>query len=64
MSDIKSCLNCGSTLVEYLYVETHPSIHCKDCNILVTRLTEDQLSELRDQLNDLKDIKEIINNKD
>jgi len=60
MSEIKSCPHCGSTRVEYLNLDIHPSFHCKDCNILMTKLTDEQLQDIHEQFQDLKDIKSII----
>jgi len=52
MSEIHSCPYCGSTNLEPYYLNTCPAIHCKDCNLLMTRVTDEQLNEILEDLND------------
>jgi hypothetical protein len=45
MENTSSCEFCGSDNLEYINVDISPSIHCKDCNILKTKLTPEEYDE-------------------
>lgn len=62
MSEITICPRCGSADIHFVNLDMHPSIHCRECNVLVTQLTSEQLESINEQCKDMKEIRDIIEN--
>lgn len=46
MSEIKTCPNCGSSEIKYVNWANHPACYCDECNLLMTRLSDEQIIEI------------------
>jgi late competence protein required for DNA uptake (superfamily II DNA/RNA helicase) len=48
MNEIKTCPHCGSMNIKYVNWGTQPACYCDSCNLLMTKLSDDQLLEIVD----------------
>jgi len=51
MSEIKTCPHCGSSEIKYVNWVNHLACYCSACNLLMTHLSDDQLSEIVEDVN-------------